>query len=942
MTPEVPPSTPRASSPLEALVSRALPAQLFFAGFCGLVFEVVWARRLHLLLGSSGQAQSVALASFMGGLALGAWLFGRLADREVARPRRFVLGLLGLTQLGLGLWALALRFVLAGLQGAWLTLAGGEGAVREALRVLLAALALLPPAMLVGAAFPLVFRAARDAGRRSSVAGLYALDGLGAATGTLVAGFLWLPTDGLELTESKAAFFALLNGLFALLASRAVSSAAAPAPLTAAAPAAASPPLAVRAALLATAMAGFASMVHQIAWTRLLTTVIGASTYAFTLILAAFVLGIGLGSAWLARRPALPHPLATLARAQWLLVLAICVALPAYHRLPYAFFQLQASLHRGMHTFFVYQWLTFGLCGALVLVPALFMGASFPLAAETVLRGRPGSAGPLGSAYLWNTLGTVAGALLGGLVLLPRLGLEGAFALGLLLNLLAAAGAAWNAVGRRLVALVPIAVTSGVLGLVAVGSFGWAAFAAASGRGREWDRSFESFEAFRTEVRRRAEVRFQRDDSFANVLVGESSSGRRYLRIDGKLEASNGSGLATPVMAGHLGVLSGANEKGRVLLVGLGAGITAGSLLRYPLERLDVVEISPAVAEAAALFAPDNHDALKDPRLHLHLEDAKTFLALSKDRYDLIVSAPSSPSVSGDSGLFTVDFFRAARAHLEHDGRFVQVVKADDLGEPLLKLLLRTVRDAFPRGSTWLGPKDLVVVSSLEPQRLDLERVARLLSEPGVAQDLARAEVPDLVTLLSQQVHSDPGQAAFAGSGPLNTDDRNRLEFGSPVAHYADEAIDLHDERKSKDRGAGLELAAYLRQHPLDAPGAAHVFQSLSGDHPAQDVLVRSAAEQWLMHEPQSPRALCAVARSAWAQSESAAVRELLGPRVLAGERDPEVVTWWLKSELSGARRAGALWNPWDLGQALEIAREVARLHPGDAKLADALKEAQR
>ncbi|MFT3843399.1 MAG: methyltransferase [Myxococcaceae bacterium] len=931
--------------PLRALATKALPAQLFLAGFCGLVFEVVWTRRLHNLLGTSGQAQAVALASFMGGLALGAWLFSRLADRPSADPLRDSRMLFGGTQIALAVWAFAFRFILHAVESAWLSSAGGEGAGREVLRVVFAAVALVPAAVWVGAAFPLVFRVARASGSQVSVAGLYAIDGLGAAFGTLVGGLLLLPTDGLTATEQKAAFFALLNGLFSLLAARGVSG-----PLPQGAEGGPTGRetsdlnhSAARAALLVTAMAGFAAMLHQLAWTRLLTTMIGGSTYAFTLILAAFVLGIGLGSWWLSRRKPFANPLAALARAQWLLVLSICIALPTYARLPYVFLQLQWALRRGTHTFFLYELLTFGLCGALVLIPALFMGASFPLAAETVIRGRTGTARPLGSAYLWNTAGTVLGALLGGLVLLPLLGLEGAFALGLLLNLFAAAGAAWNGAGRRGPALAPIAATSVFLGLVALTSMGWSSFAAASGRGREWDQAFESFEAFRTEVARRAEVRFQRDDSFGNVLVGESKSGERYLRINGKLEVSNGTtALIPPVLAGHLGFFTGAKENGRVLLVGLGSGITAGALLTHPIERLDVVEISPAVADAAKYFASDNHAALDDPRLHLHLEDAKTFLSLSKDQYDLIVSAPPSPGASGDVGLFTIDFFRAAKAHLAQGGRLVQVVKADDLGEPLLKLFMRTVRDSFPHGSSWLGPKDLLVVGSLEPQKIDFAALAQQLAQPKVADDVARALVLDVPTLLALQVHSDQGQAALAGTGALNTDDRNRLEFGAPVAHYAGEAFDLHDERRSKETTTGLELEQWLRQQPLDASQAEHVWRALSATHLPQDALVRSSADAWLTAAPESIRAKVAVARSAWAQTEAAAVRELLAPVVRAGERDPDVIALWLRSELAEAKRSGALWNPVDLEEPLRIAKEVVAKHPEHAKLAQALEEAAK
>jgi len=211
-----------------------------------------------------------------------------------------------------------------------------------------------------------------------------------------------------------------------------------------------------------------------------------------------------------------------------------------------------------------------------------------------------------------------------------------------------------------------------------------------------------------------------------------------------------------------------------------------------------------------------------------------------------------------------------------------------------------------------------------------------------VAADVARALVLDVPTLLALQVHSDSGQAALAGTGALNTDDRNRLEFGAPVAHYAGEAFDLHDERRSRDPSTGLELERWLRDHPLDAAQAEHVWRALSATHLPQDALVRSAADAWLSQAPDSTPAKLAVARSAWAQTEAAAVRELLGPVVRAGERDPDVITLWLRSELAEARRAGTLWNPIDVDEPLRIAKEVVANHPEHLKLAEVLKEAAK
>jgi predicted membrane-bound spermidine synthase len=923
-----------------AVVTRSRPlvfSLLFLSGFTGLVYELAWSKRLSNLLGNSGQAHAIVLATFMGGLAAGAWLFGRAADRS-KRP----LQVYGLLELGVGLSALLFPSVLDVLGRAWLSVAPGlDGVPRTASRLVLAALALVVPTLLMGGTLPAVTRylTERLETARRDLSLLYAVNSLGAATGCFIAGMVLVPSQGLWATERFAATLNLLLGCAALVAGRKAL------PPSATVAASGDEPkalvwdqAAVRAALLGTAVAGFTSMLYEITWIRVLAVVLGGTSYAFTIILTTFILGISLGSFWLSRRPDV-DALRTFSRLQLSLVGAVCLALPFYERLPYAFIQLNALLQHGEQTWLLYQFITFLFCGVVLLAPTFLLGASFPAAARVAMRAVESVGSQLGTTYLANTAGTVSGSLLGGLWLLPTIGLEGNFAMGLGFNLVAAGVAGWVAkrgqsFARRLGPVLVGAVV--VLGWVA-GTHGWALTVASSGRFREWHRTFSSFAEFREEVRDRSDVRFYRDDVFASVLVGEQSGDRRYLRINGKVDGSNGSDIDTQVLAAHLGVLTHPREVKKVLLIGVGAGITAGSLLTHDLEQLDVVEISPAVIEAVKLFAPDTHDAFNDPRCHVYVEDARTFLTLTPERYDLIVSVPSNPWVSGVSGLFSQDFFRVARERLAPGGRVVQWIHTYESSVEMVKLVVRTLRDSFEHGTTWVGPDDLVMIASREPLALDVPTMQRRMAAPAVAADLARIRTHEVTTLLSRQLHSDADQLAFSGPGLVNTDDFNRLEYGSPIAYFVAGDVEVPDARRPPNLGRGLELEKYRVDHPATAAELRDLYASLAWVHPPNDGLVRATAERWLELDPDSLDARVAVAKAAIAQGNTAVAEALLEPVVTRGERSAAAMTPYLTAVRARLKREAAPWRPVAGCEKLEAGREASKIAGNDRDLADAI-----
>ncbi len=904
---------------------------VFFSGATGLLYEFCWSKRLANWLGNTGQAHAILLATFMGGLAMGAWLFGRRADRS-ARPLR----LYGMLEVGVGVLALLFPTLLD-LAGSLYVSVGSVGG--NPARLVLAAVTVLPPTLLMGGSLPAMTRALTQSldTAKGTLASLYAINSLGAAVGSLLAGVFFVPVAGLAVTEHFAVFFNILVGVLAIAGSLV------PAVVADGSHPEATPPrvyteAAVKAVLIGTALSGFTAMLYEVTWIRLLSIIIGGTSYAFTLILSTFILGIALGSFWIARR-AEGDALRTFGWLQVGLVVVVCLTIPLYRRLPFVFFHL-TQLLRPDTSWSVYLLLTSLFCGLLLIPPTFLMGASFPLGARVVMRSKDSVGGEVGRVYLFNTIGTILGSLAGGLVLLPLIGLEGNFTVGLVANLIAAgvtlrasAGPATERVTKWTRA--SLVLSAALVLVTAVGTRGWATFISTAGRFREWHGHFTDFASFEQQAVKRSESLFYADDVFASVMVAQQQGTHRFLRINGKADGSNGRGdLDTQTLAAHVGVLTHPGEVKKVLLVGIGAGITAGSLLAHPIDRLDIVEISPAVLDAAKLFSADNRDALNDPRCHVHIEDARTFLTLSPEKYDLIVSVPSNPWVTGVSGLFSRDFFRIARERLAPGGRMVQWIHTYESNEPLVQLVVRTLRDSFEHGTTWLGAADMLLIASREPQVFDVEAMSRRMQPPAVAEDLRRLGITRVSTLLARQVHSDDGQLAFAAKGPVNTDDHNLLEYLSPIAYFmSGEAVALYDERTAGGDPERLAFTKYEREHPLDAASWGELFDTLDHVHDDADPLLRSVAQRWATSDPGGLNASLALARSQLAQGDASLARATLAPLVAVDEPDAAALALSLRAGAKVRAHTDSVFQPMRLEAELERARGVLQRHPGATEL---------
>jgi spermidine synthase len=766
----------------------AIAPLLFSSGLCALVYQSAWLRDLRLVFGASTAASAAVLAIFMGGLGAGGLLLGKRAD-----ARRDPLRLYADLELGVAAFAavtpplVALVRWLYGLLGGSVAMGAGLGTV---VRLVLAALVLLPPTLLMGGTLPAAARAVEtddDAGRRN-LAFLYGANTLGAVTGAGLSTFVLLEALGAHRMLWLACGLNVVVALAARLLARGaapveVSAAAAPAPLADAGPA-----IPARLVLGASAIVGFAFLLMELVWYRMLAPILGGSSYTFGLILVLALLGVGLGgaayAAWMDRRPA------TLAG------LALTCALEAlFMAIPFALgdrLALLALAARDLGALgFGSLVLGWSFVAALVVLPAAFVsGVQFPLLIALLGRGSRGVGAHVGLAYAWNTVGAIVGSLAGGFGLLPALSAPGVWR-GVVL-LLAALGitAAWasqrgagGSIGRAVLRVAP-ALGAAVLAALLLRAGGptavWRHNGIGAGRASLNLRSSapNDVEDWARNARRTILWEVDGVESGVAVSAGEGVAFVVNGKVDGHAVIDGG----TQILSGLLGALVLPDAR-RALVVGLGTGSTAGWLGAVPtLERVDVIELEPAILRVARDAAPVNQAVLDNPRVHLTIGDAREVLLVTRARYDLIFSEPSNPYRAGIASLFTREFYQAAVERLAPGGLFLQWLQAYEVDGQTVRTAIATLASVFPAVEIWVTEAgDFVLMASLEPRTHDAAQLrARIAAEPYKSALEKAWRVTDLEGLLAHYVAS-PGLAREIGKqegGAVNTDDRNLLEFG--------------------------------------------------------------------------------------------------------------------------------------------------------------------
>jgi spermidine synthase len=662
----------------------------------------------------------------------------------------------------------------------------------------------LLPALALGATFPMAVRwfshRSADPARVSSA--LYAVNTVGAAAGSLLAGFTLIPAIGISGTTHigmvASGVAAALVAVIAVRERRASGEEpnAAPEPASVAMkverkrtartpePAASQPWLAVT----VLGMSGFAALVHEIAWTRILALVLGPTTYAFAATLAAVVAGVALGSAaatWaIGRRGRSSHAgaLAIVLGVGAVTVVVTSVLAGGFvpravaHEVAQAPGSFSTLLREGML-----------LTSALILPTAICLGAAFPLGLS--LAGDPAysPARRFGLVYAVNTVGSVSGTLAAGFLLIPWLGLPTtlAFAAFVLVAATIAVYVFADVPSRTRNAGYAVAVAA-VLALL---------FAPA------WDRELLASGVYlyapfvpkgldlETQLKA-GTLLYYKDGAPATVSV-KRLTGTTTLAVDGKTDASNRSDMLTQKLVAHLPLLLHPSPR-RVAIVGLGSGVTLGAALSHPIERADVIEISPEVVEASTFFEAENHKALADPRTHLVVGDGRSHLLLSRQQYDVIISEPSNPWIAGVAALFTREFFEGARARLAPGGIICQWAHTYTISERDLRSIVATFTSVFPNGTAWMvNDNDVLMVASTDPILPRLGNIETNWERATAAANLAEVGAVEPFSVISLFTAGPAELARYGAGADLLDDDRMRLEFSAPRELHASTAGDI-------------------------------------------------------------------------------------------------------------------------------------------------------
>ncbi len=807
------------------------------SGLAGLIYQVSWTRLLTLYIGHTTAAASAVVAAFLGGLAVGAAVGGAIASRLTPRRSLYVYAAL---EAGVGLVALLLPFELTALTPLleWSYRSGEPGLLFPAIRLMSCLVIVFVPAAALGATFPMAIRwfAAESTNAARASGALYAANTTGAAAGALIAGFILIPSIGLAATTHIGVAASVLAAAAVLAVaqvdrrSRAREAAVAAAvpvrpPRTvrpkrsksaAALEDAAFVPVAQRRWLAVTVLglSGFAALVHEIAWTRILALLLGPTIYAFSAALAAVIAGVAIGSAigsWIAGRTR--HP------AGWLSFTLAAAALTASWTSALAGGQVPRLVAQQMASSpdLFDQLLRQGtiLTATLILPTAACLGAAFPLALAIAGGSGAQSAGRFGVIYAINTLGAVSGTLIAGFVFIPRLGLQ----------------ATLSVVSACLIAAALIVVIAGRLPRTM--RIGGAAAAVAAvalvALSPPWDREllasggylyapFVPKDLDLEALLKAGTLLYYRDGAAATVSV-KRLTGTTTLAVDGKVDASNRSDMLTQKLVAHLPLLLHDNPR-EVGIIGLGSGATVGSALRHPIARADVLEISPEVVEASNYFTAENHKALDDPRTHLIVGDGRSHLLLAHRQYDVLISEPSNPWIAGVAALFTREFFLAARERLAPGGIICQWANAYNISEGDLRSIVATFLSVFPNGTAWLvGADDVLLVASTEPLDARLANLGHNWARPGVAEDLREVAVAEPFPVWTMFVGGPTELAQYGAGAAILTDDRMSLEFSAPR--------ELH-KRNAGDNGA--TLTALLKD---------------GGPALIRDVKARAGAAEW-------------------------------------------------------------------------------------------------
>ena len=760
------------SPPAQPLPSRFLPLLLLLfagSGCSALIYEIVWYQLLQLVIGSTAISLGVLLATFMGGLCLGSLTLPRILSAQKQHPLRVY----AKVELGIALCGVLVLFAMPLLDGVY-TAAVGHGMPAILLRAVISAVCLLPPTFLMGASLPAAARWLETSPQGVSWMGLlYGANTAGAVFGCLLAGFYLLRVFDMTTATLAAAAINVAVALvsFAVAARtphRAGSTGVQAAPSSAGRSSAGPGYWPVYVTI---ALSGATALGAEAIWTRLLGLMLGATVYTFAIILAVFLVGLGLGSGAGSFMARTVRPRLAVGYCQLLLVLGIAwTAVMLSQSLPY--WPINPLLSTS-------PWFTFQVdlvrCLWAILPPTLLWGASFPLALAAAASPGGDSARLVGGIYAANTGGAILGALCFSMILVPWIGTQGCERV---LVVLAAVSA--------LFVLAPLVMSS----RSALGSLGLAAALAIAGLlASHLSGAPPMLIAYGRRIMismNRSKILYTGEGMNSSIAISEWDDGAVQFHVSGKVEASTEPyDMRLQRMLGHMPALFHPDPHS-VLIVGFGAGVTAGTFVLYPgIRRIVICEMEPLIPPVATeYFAKQNYNVMHDPRVQIVYDDARHFVLTTREKFDIITSDPIHPWVKGSATLYSKEYFELVKEHLNPGGIVTQWVPLYESNVETVKSEFATFFQAFPNGTIWgnsnKGGYDTVALGQVEPTRIDIDAIDRRLARPdyaAVAQSLREVGFDLAVGLLATYATQEPDLRPWLAGAEINRDGNLRLQY---------------------------------------------------------------------------------------------------------------------------------------------------------------------
>ncbi len=735
-----------------------------------------------MVMGNTHYSVAAVLTTFMGGLALGSVLGGRIVDRfpkplKIYGVLEILIGLFCVLVPHLIQWSLpVLKWIYANYQGQYLQ--------ASFFRFLVSSFILIVPTILMGATLPVISRffsrSDETIGQDSGLA--YAVNTFGAVGGALGSAFIIMPALGLQGAIWLAAGMNLIIGFLVLVFFGNFSNDLNEDKSETAPPIIDSNKIKERYWIfLVFGFSGISAMIYQVAWNRVFSLVLGSSVYAFSLIVTAFILGLALGAACCSRICARIKDLKfALGSIQIGIGLSSLIVLPLFALVP--FINRWGYQKLGVE-FETVQWVNFCIIFSFIFLPTFLMGAQFPVVIKAVSGGLTKVGKTVASAYSSNTIGAIIGSFIGGFILVPFLGLEKSISIAALLN-----------VGLGFLLIIFLSGASFSFKSYVLPAILLACYFAET-TFPKWDKaviSSGSYMPYRIKdldeaVEKNNKILFYREGMHATVTTELSVSGNIFLRVNGKTDASLALDMRTQLLSGYLPLLLHPNPKS-ALVIGMGSGITAGAVERFPLKKIDLVEISKTVVEGAKFFGPFSHFAMEDPRLKLILEDGRNHIALTEEKYDVIISEPSNPWISGIGALFTQEFFELTKNRLNPDG-IVCIWVHTNMSPSNFKSIIKTFNGSFSTVTMWesIVGDDYLLIGSNSPYKISNEKFLELLGDPAVKNDLESIGVFNIVDLMSLMIMPKKSTLEFSKESPIHTDNDLSLEFQAPKYLYKDD-----------------------------------------------------------------------------------------------------------------------------------------------------------